>query len=124
MFGSLTGIRGLGASALRAKLTGDWQTFARELATFYGNEGKMLKLDIDSAKKSITVEVQLKGQPAPWRIQADGYQITEREGDEHLTFDAVEANEEWLDTALRFAGLAKKGVRLPSEYAEMLKLAL
>ena len=84
----------------------------------------MLRLEVDSEAKSISVEVQLRGQPAPLRVKGNGYQISSEAGEERLRFESVEASEEWLSVVLRFAGVAEKGAPLPEKYAELIRLAL
>lgn len=110
--------------ALRRKSKSALWRVAREVAEFYGRRGKMLRLEVDSEQKTISIEVQLKGQSAPLQLRGIGYTVTSEPGQERIQFEGVEASEEWLGTVLRFTKAAQKGVPLPPQYAELIRLAL
>lgn len=84
----------------------------------------MLRFEVDSDNKTISLEAQLKGQPAPLGVRGAGYRLIEEAGETRLQFEEIEASEEWLGVVLRFAKAADKGVKIPREYAELIRLAL
>jgi hypothetical protein len=57
----------------------------------------MLKLEIDSRRKTIHAEVELKGESEPVQIRVGAYSVAERDGKLMIELDDVSASREWLE---------------------------
>jgi len=81
----------------------------------------LLKIDLDSNKKSIYLEVMLEGEVEPLEISIDKYQLIQ-EGDKYLlkvySFNTSRA---WINTVIS-KYLKKREFEIPKEYANMLKI--
>lgn len=61
--------------------------------------GCMTKLSIDSARKTVTVELDLKGEVAPITVTIENYRLIAEQGGTFLEVGTVTTSREWL-TAL------------------------
>ncbi len=85
--------------------------------------GRATRLRIDSAAKTIDLEVVLKGEAAPLQIEITDYEIRKR-GDRYFaTLKEVRTSREWLTTLAR-AQLNEKRFELPPQVGRLLMRAL
>ena len=81
--------------------------------------GTMLKLEIDSIKKTIRTEIHLKGEAEPVTINVGRYELIEESGRTFLELEGIDVSREWMQ--LLIDQLAK-GRRV--EVPNLLKAAL
>ena len=85
--------------------------------------GKATSLRLDSAARTLRVEVELKGENQSVEVDIVGYEIT-REGEQYYaTIREVRTSREWL-TTLASTQLQNRRFELPSEVGRLLVLAL
>ena len=85
--------------------------------------GQATSLRIDSAARAITVEVELKGETKPVRIEILDYDIRQ-EGDRYFAVvKEIRTSREWL-TVLAREQLVKSQFELPAKVARLLMFAL
>lgn len=85
--------------------------------------GKMLKLNLDSANKSIEMEVMLDGEHEPFSVHVRNYEMTEEKGKDFLKVHGVTTSRAWINT-IASSYLEGKTFEVPVEYAEMLKVVI
>jgi hypothetical protein len=83
--------------------------------------GRMLKLDLDSATKRISMEVMLEGEKEVLHIDISRYELTEEAGRYFLKVYGVETSRAWINT-FAAAYLEGRAVEIPAEYARLLKV--
>ena len=83
--------------------------------------GKMLKLNLDSENKSISLEVLLEGEKEPLAVQVERYELTEENGKHLLKIYGIHTSRAWINTVAA-SYLEGKAFEIPSEYAKMLKV--
>jgi hypothetical protein len=59
--------------------------------------GTMTNLQIDSKNKTITCELDLKGEPAPLKINCLNYQLVKEEGETFFEITKVDTSREWIN---------------------------
>jgi hypothetical protein len=96
------------------------KTAANSLMKEYG---RMLRLDLDSAKKCISMEVMLEGEAEPLHINISCYELSEEEGEYFLKLYGVETSRTWINT-FAAAYLEGKAFKIPAEYAKFLKVVV
>ena len=85
--------------------------------------GEMLKLNLDSEKKSIEMEVMLEGEKEPLTVTVEKYAMTQ-EGEKHfLKIQGVKTSRAWINTVAS-SYLEGKTFEIPAEYAKMLKVVV
>jgi hypothetical protein len=85
--------------------------------------GKMLKLNLDSEKKSIEMEVMLEGEKESLTVNVQRYEMTQQ-GDKHfLKIQGVKTSRTWINTVAS-SYLEGKTFEIPAEYAKMLKVVI
>jgi len=85
--------------------------------------GKATSLRLDSAARTLRVEVELKGENQSVEVDIVGYEIT-REGEQYYaTIREVRTSREWL-TTLASTQLQNRRFELPAEVGRLLILAL
>ena len=85
--------------------------------------GKMLKLNVDSKRKSLEMEVMLDGEKEPLAVFVEKYQLSEEEGKHYLTVHGVSTSRAWINTVASNY-LEGKRFELPAEYAKLLKVLI
>jgi len=85
--------------------------------------GKMLKLNLDSKRKSIEMEVMLDGEHEPLSVHVRNYEMTEEDGKYLLKVYGVSTSRAWIDT-IASSYLEGKSFEIPAEYAKMLKIVI
>ncbi|AKF25142.1 hypothetical protein YH65_06855 [Sulfurovum lithotrophicum] len=83
--------------------------------------GKMLKLNLDSKNKSITLEVLLEGEKEPLAVDVRRYELTEENGRHLLKIYGIHTSRAWINT-VGASYLEGKAFEIPEEYAKMLKV--
>ncbi|BAF71911.1 hypothetical protein [Sulfurovum sp. NBC37-1] len=83
--------------------------------------GKMLKLNLDSEKKSITMEVLLEGEKEPLAVHVERYELTKENGKHFLKIYGIHTSRAWINTVAA-SYLEGKSFEIPEEYAKMLKV--
>ena len=83
--------------------------------------GKILNLKLDSTSKEIHLEILLKGESEPIRIQLKHYEII-REGDKHcIVAQDIDISREWMKT-LAQEYICAKPFEIPATYIKMLEV--
>jgi len=85
--------------------------------------GEMLKLNLDSAQKSIEMEVMLEGEQEPLKVHVKKYEMREENGKHFLKVKGVTTSREWINTVAS-SYLEGKTFEVPAEYAKMLKVVI
>lgn len=62
--------------------------------------GVVTELDIDTNKKTMRVELDLKGETSPILINVASYALSEKNGATHLALENVIASREWIAAVL------------------------
>lgn len=81
--------------------------------------GHMLKLEIDSKKKTIQMQVQLKGEKDPIDVHVHRYLLVEENGSTFLELTDLDVSREWMNL-LAGEWVKDKRIKVP----KLLKLAL
>ena len=63
--------------------------------------GTVTRLDIDSRQKKISLEILLKGETTPIRVDIDSYEVTKSAEGTWLTIRSARASREWTDAVLK-----------------------
>jgi hypothetical protein len=85
--------------------------------------GKMLKLNLDSEKKRIEMEVMLDGEKEPLHVEVEQYVLKEEAGKHLLQIYGVKTSRAWINTVAA-SYLEGKSFEIPAEYAKMLKVVV
>lgn len=83
--------------------------------------GKMLKLTLDSTRKSIEMEVMLDGEHEPLKVHVRNYELSQKDGKHFFKVRGVTTSRTWINTVAA-SYLEGKAFELSSEYAKMLKV--
>jgi len=62
--------------------------------------GVMTKLEIDPKKKTLRIELDLKGETSPIVISAGGYELSEKEGSMFIRLQDLESTRPWVAALL------------------------
>jgi hypothetical protein len=81
----------------------------REIAAF----GVVTELAIDTSKKTMRVELDLKGEASRILINVGSYELSEKSGEIHLALQNVTASREWI-TAVLNKYVVSRTFRLPN----------
>ncbi len=76
----------------------------RQIADF----GEVTQLQIDAARKSLSLEVLLKGEVSSITVRAGSYQVLEETGRTYISLAQFTASREWLATALNQYAAGRK----------------
>lgn len=79
--------------SVEAALTGILDDYIR-------NFGSIRRLNIDSSAKTIEIELELKGEATPIRIQARDYEVIRGENQTWISVKSFASSREWLSAAL------------------------
>ena len=82
--------------------------------------GKVQKLNLDSKKKSIDLEVILDGELEAFYVHVDNYELTEIDGRHKLKVNGVTTSRAWINR-LASAHLEGRTFDLPCKYGKMTK---
>lgn len=85
--------------------------------------GRATQLRINSAKKSVHVEIELKGETTPVKVELTEYDLT-KEGERYfVVVKEIQTSREWLTTLAR-EQVCNSPFELPSQVGRMLMMAL
>jgi hypothetical protein len=62
--------------------------------------GRVRELAIDTNRKTMRAEVDLKGEPSPISIEVGAYELNETNGVVHIAFQNVITSKEWITGVL------------------------
>ena len=85
--------------------------------------GHATNLRVDSTAKTLSIEVELKGEVAPVRIEILDYDLAKQEDRYFISAAEIRTSREWL-TRVAKDFLVKRRFELPSETGAMLMRAL
>ena len=85
--------------------------------------GEMLKLNLDSGKKQIVLEVMLDGEKEPLEVRVNRYELAEEGGKYYLSLQDVVTSRAWINTVV-VQYLEGKRFEIPQEYAKVLKVVV
>ena len=85
----------------------------------YSNFGVMTTLQIDSANKKATLDLELKGETQPLRVTINRYELTTQEDKTFLEIKELTTSREWINI---LAGEFLKGKKF--EVPEVVKVVL
>lgn len=100
-----------------------------QLALVYLNEtllqpyGRVTQLRIDSAKKTISIAGELKGETAPMELEIFDYEIGRDDAGDYVIVNGLRTSREWL-TALARNHLCGVRFKLPAKIGGRLRQAL
>ncbi len=94
MFGALG--KAFGAAKDKAFEASGKAFLNRKIESF----GTVTRLQIDSARKTVLLEVELKGEISPITIQVHEYELRQRNGESFVLLKRVDASREWMGIAL------------------------
>ena len=85
--------------------------------------GKVQKLNLDSKKKSIDLEVILAGEIEALSVHINNYELIEINGHHQLKVNGVTTSRSWVNTLIA-SYLEGKSLDVPVEYVKMLKAVI
>jgi hypothetical protein len=68
----------------------------REIEPF----GSVSQLALDTTRKTLRAELDLKGEPSPISINVAAYELSEKNGVVHIAFQNVTTSREWITAVL------------------------
>ena len=74
--------------------------------------GRLTRLDIDSSKRAIQAELDLRGEPAPIVVNVGAYDLTAAGGISYIILREVSSSKEWV-TALLKRYLVGRNLQVP-----------
>lgn len=80
-------------------------------------------LRVDSKRKSISIELHLKGESVPIHIHVDGYQLHDSDSKTFITPGSLSCTREWVNTLLQ-RKVAGRPFEIPESYASLAKKVL
>jgi hypothetical protein len=81
--------------------------------------GRAMKLRIDSAAKTVVVELELKGEPELVQLQINKYELIRAEDGSYAIIKDLRTSKEWL-TTLAERHLLNRRLKLPPQAANLL----
>ncbi|PAW71376.1 MAG: hypothetical protein B9S30_00955 [Verrucomicrobiia bacterium Tous-C5FEB] len=94
--------------------------FTREVAAKlyfnhnYQRYGQMTNIQIDSTAKTLHVELELKGEPAPLKIDVASYQLSTESGETFIELGEIKTSREWINLLISdFLPHGKKRFKVP-----------
>ena len=109
----------LGGLKNRAITTGLKVTINSKISRY----GKVLKLDLDTKARSISMELELLGEDKPISLTVDSYTV--EIGDEYsqITIDSIHTSRIWLDmVATDF--IVGRSIAIPPQYSKHLHILI
>ncbi len=85
--------------------------------------GKMVECKIDTAKKSIALTLELKGEKEPLEITIGRYELAHNEEQSSMTLYDIATSREWIDVVAK-EYIEGKPIALPSHIAKVLQLVV
>lgn len=94
------------------------------LSLYRKEHGTMLMLMVDSARRTIKVEVQMKDQAQPLTVSADQYDVVRESGQPSLRLQGLRTSNSSINVLLKTFGIGDKPLPLPPQYAELIEQLL
>ena len=82
--------------------------------------GRVLKLNVDSDKKYIKLEIMLEGEIEPTSIKIGKYNVIEESGKKFIEIDNITTSRAWLNT-ISSKFLNGKRFELNQQYADLIE---
>jgi hypothetical protein len=80
----------------------------------YQRYGKMTNIQLDSTAKTIHIELELKGETAPLKIDISSYQISTESGETFIELGEVNTSREWINHLISdYVPPEKKRFKMP-----------
>jgi len=110
---TILGLRRDCTDAIAAQVVTRWVNFRM------GGIGRMINLQIDSKRKTIRLELELKGENEPIWIDVPSYQVVQKDGTTLIEFDRINISREWMEVVVE-KYLKEKRFEIP----EVLRIVL
>lgn len=81
--------------------------------------GSVTNFQLDSKKRAMQIEVELKGETTPIRVRVGSYEVLQKEGAVYLKLDDVTASREWIGLAVK-QYVAGREFRIPDSLRKWL----
>jgi hypothetical protein len=85
--------------------------------------GEMLKLNLDSANKTIDLELMLLGEKEPLEVNVGNYEIIHKDGKEYLSAKNITTSREWINIVAKNF-LENQEIEIPKNIADTLKIII
>ena len=85
--------------------------------------GKMLKLNLDSIKKTIELELMLKGEKEPLSVFISEYTISEENGKYYIHAKDIKTSREWINIVAENY-LKDEKIEIPEKIAKTLQILI
>ena len=75
----------------------------------------MTHINIDSQKRSLDMELDLKGEAAPLQINIKNYRLIDESGETYIELSDITTSREWINALLRdYPDLEKRHYKVPA----------
>ena len=81
-------------------------------------KGEMLKFQLDSINKTIHIEVMLKGEVEPLKVEIKNYKISVENNENFVELGEIITSREWVNTVLELYFIDRK-LSIPATYAKL-----
>ncbi len=88
--------------------------FKAAINPFIRKYGQILAFKIDSKDKAFLMEIMLKGEFEPIRVEIDKYEFIQKDEKSYVKFHSLHASRYWMDTLMELM-LLEKEFELPKE---------
>lgn len=96
------------------------KTLKAVLARLVADFGTVSNLSIDTNSKAVSLTLQLLGESAPFEVNVQSYELSERDGSTYLVVRRFSTSKSWLDIVVRKYAPSLQFV-IPNEYASLIK---
>ncbi|MDD2357794.1 MAG: hypothetical protein PHX13_07775 [Thiovulaceae bacterium] len=86
-------------------------------------KGEMLKFRLDSNNKTIEMEVMLKGEVEPLKIEIKEYKISTENNEGFIELGEIVTSREWVNTVLALYFIDRK-LSIPATYAKLVGIII
>jgi hypothetical protein len=93
------------------------------LNNYIKDYGEMLKFNLDSKHKSISMELMLEGEKESLTVNIDKYDLIKKENKYFLKIYTLNTSRKWINT-IASTYLEGKEFEIPSNYAKMLEVII
>jgi len=85
--------------------------------------GKMLKFNLDSKNKKMSLEIMLDGEKEELHVEVNNYMIHEEDEKSYLVAENITTSRAWINTvAAQY--LSGQKFEIPTEYVKILKMVV
>ncbi len=85
--------------------------------------GEMLKLNIDSKNKKISLEVMLLGEKEPLSVDVNRYELFQKEDKHFIKLKDIQTSREWINILIK-NHFRDKEIEIPPNIAKTLKIII